>query len=72
MSKSLFAAAAALAVVASAPAMARTQNEQGSAAAGQKKEARKICRTFDNSASRMKTQRVCLTREQWKKFDSAQ
>ena len=73
MSKTLFAAATALAVVAAGPAAARTtQNADGNsaAAAGQKKQDRKICRTFENSASRMKAQRVCLTKEQWKKFEA--
>jgi hypothetical protein len=32
----------------------------------------KICKTFQNSVSRMKTERLCLTRDQWKKFDEAQ
>ena len=72
MSKPLFAAATALAVMAAGPAAARTQNADGNsaAAAGQKRQDRKICRTFENSASRMKAQRVCLTKEQWKKFEA--
>jgi hypothetical protein len=72
MSKLWIAAAAALAVVATAPASARTQNADGNAAAaGQKKQqGRKICRTFENSSSRLKAQRVCLTKEQWKKFET--
>ncbi|MDB5691122.1 MAG: hypothetical protein JWO81_185 [Alphaproteobacteria bacterium] len=32
----------------------------------------KICKTFENTASRMKAERLCLTRQEWKKFDDAQ
>jgi hypothetical protein len=77
--KLIFASTAALALVAGAPAhAAKSQAERalaaaadGGAGAGAKaKNERKTCRTFDNSASRMKRERLCLTREQWKKFDS--
>ena len=33
---------------------------------------RKTCRTFENTVSRMKSERLCLTREQWKKFEETQ
>ena len=33
---------------------------------------RKTCRTFENTASRMKSERVCLTKEGWRKFDEQQ
>lgn len=76
--KLIFASTAALALIAGAPAHA-AKNESARAlasadgAAGAKsKEERKSCRTFDNSASRMKRQRLCLTREQWKKFEAQQ
>ena len=32
----------------------------------------KTCRTFENTASRMKSERVCLTKEGWRKFDEQQ
>ena len=71
MIKRLFVAAAALAVVAAGPAAARTKSDQNSGSAAAQKQDRKSCRTFQNTASRMKVQRLCLTKEQWKKFDSA-
>ena len=76
--KPLFASAVALALLAGGPAFAAKSRsgdslvaEQGGAAARIKAE-RKTCRLFDNTVSRMKRERLCLTREQWKKFDSAQ
>lgn len=33
---------------------------------------RKTCRTFNNTVSRTKIERLCLTREQWEKFDETQ
>jgi hypothetical protein len=33
---------------------------------------RKTCRTFQNTASRMKSERLCLTREEWRKFEDQQ
>ena len=32
----------------------------------------KTCRTFENTVSRMKAERLCMTREEWKKFDETQ
>ncbi|HYD37254.1 MAG TPA: hypothetical protein VEA60_06550 [Allosphingosinicella sp.] len=76
--KLIFASTAALALIAGAPAHA-AKNESVRAlaaadgAAGAKaKEERKTCRYFDNTASRMKRERLCLTREQWKKFEEQQ
>ena len=76
--KLIFASTAALALIAGAPAHA-AKNESNralaaaDAGAGAKaKEERKSCRLFDNTTSRMKRERVCLTREQWKKFDEDQ
>ncbi|HEX8223027.1 MAG TPA: hypothetical protein VF605_04325 [Allosphingosinicella sp.] len=71
--KLIFASTAAIALLAGAPAHA-AKNESAralaAADAGTKaKEERKTCRLFDNSTSRMKRERVCLTREAWKKFD---
>ena len=75
--KMIFASTAALALVAGTPALAaKNQNQQIAAAeaggSGAKAKSQKSCRFIDNSASRMKRQRLCFTREQWKKFDSAQ
>lgn len=76
--KLIFASTAALALIAGAPAHA-AKNESARAlaaadggAAAKAKGERKTCRTFDNSASRMKRERLCLTREQWKKFEDQQ
>lgn len=74
--KLIFASTAAIALIAGTPAFA-AKNESAralaSADAGAKaKEERKTCRLFDNSVSRMKRERVCMTREQWKKFDEDQ
>ena len=33
---------------------------------------KKTCRTYQNTASRMKSERLCLTREEWRKFDDEQ
>jgi hypothetical protein len=33
---------------------------------------RKTCRTFQNTASRMKSERLCLTREGWRKWEDQQ
>ncbi|HEX8622146.1 MAG TPA: hypothetical protein VF718_09250 [Allosphingosinicella sp.] len=76
--KTIFAATVAFGLIAGAPAhAAKNENARAlaaaDAAAGAKaKEERKICRFFDNSASRMKRERLCMTREQWKKFDAQQ
>lgn len=70
--KLIFASTAALAVVAGTPAFAaKSQAEQGTGASGAKNE-RRICKTFEASESRMKRTRLCLTREQWKKFEAEQ
>ena len=74
--KLIFASTAALALIAAgAPAQA-AKNESARALAAAEggtgvkaKDERKSCRYFDNSASRMKRERLCLTREQWKKFE---
>jgi hypothetical protein len=73
--KLILASTAALALIAGAPAQAaKSRGDQalaaeGGGAAAKAKDERKSCRFFDNSASRMKRERVCLTPEQWKKFD---
>jgi hypothetical protein len=75
--KMILASTAALAMVAGTPAFAAKENqaEQTSAAGGGSERAdakgeRKICKTFDASESRMKRTKLCLTREQWKKFEA--
>jgi len=73
----IFASAAALALVAGTPAFAaKEQNERqhavASDSAGGEAKARKICRTFRNTVSRMKAEKVCLTRAEWKKVEAEQ
>lgn len=74
--KMIFASTAALAMVAGTPAFAaKSQSEQVAASdsggdAGVK--ARKICRTFKNTISRLKREKLCLTRADWKKFEAEQ
>jgi hypothetical protein len=71
--KLILASTAALALVAGTPAFAaKSQGESVSGGSDAKaKSERKTCRTFDASESRMKRTRLCLTREEWRKFDSA-
>lgn len=76
--KLIFASTAALALIAGAPAhAAKNESPRALAAAdagsgAKAKQERKTCRFFDNTASRMKRERLCLTREQWKKFEEQQ
>ena len=66
-------AAAAILSAGAAPAFAKSQDSQGNgpagASAGDKGE-RKVCKRFDNTTSRMRGERVCLTKSQWKKFET--
>ena len=82
MTRTALLAAAAFAIIA-APAFAEKGRSDAaasdtSATAAQApadatpKAERKICRTFQNSASRMKSEKLCLTREGWKKFEAEQ
>ena len=70
--KLILASAAALALAAGTPAVA-AKGSQGDQVAGasdvKAKGERKICRTYDASESRMKRTKLCLTREEWRKFD---
>ncbi|MEA3009388.1 MAG: hypothetical protein QOJ91_1080 [Sphingomonadales bacterium] len=77
--KLVFASTAALAMVAATPAFAaRSQNqnpqvalpESGGGDAAQAP--RKTCRTFQNTVSRVKATKLCLTRAEWKKFEAEQ
>jgi hypothetical protein len=79
--KMIFASAAALAMAAGTPAFAaksQNQNRQvaasdaGGGAGVKAREERKICRFIDATESRMKRQRLCFTRAEWKKFDEAE
>lgn len=73
----IFASTAALAMVAASPAFAaksQNQNQQAVAAdpnggAGVEKD-KKICRSFQNTISRMKRETLCLTKAEWKKFEA--
>jgi hypothetical protein len=73
--KLIFASTAALAMVAGSPAFAAKSQDQQAIAAdngGGGQAEKKTCRTFANSASRMKSERICLTRAEWKKFEQEQ
>ncbi len=75
--KMIFASAAALAMAAGTPAFAaQGQNQQVAASesggGGGGEKAKKICRSFAHSATRMKRERLCLTRADWKKFQETQ
>jgi predicted transglutaminase-like cysteine proteinase len=67
-------AAAALLAASGAPAFAKSQDSQGSGSvvSVEEKGERKICKRFQNSASRTRSERVCLTKTQWKKFQEQQ
>jgi acyl-CoA synthetase (AMP-forming)/AMP-acid ligase II len=70
---SIFAATAIGLVAAPANAKEKTQTEQVASAdqvttAADTKEAAKVCRRIPSSSSR-KTERVCLTKEDWKKVE---
>ncbi|MEA3000955.1 MAG: hypothetical protein QOK17_2788 [Sphingomonadales bacterium] len=77
------ASAACAALIAAAPASAeRTpveaanaaapMAESGSPAVASDRDQRKICKTFEYSASRLKREKLCLTRDEWKKFEADQ
>ena len=71
--RTILASTAALAMAAGSPAFAaKNQNQQVAASdsGGGGVKARKICRTYANTASRMKREKLCLTRADWKKFDA--
>jgi hypothetical protein len=73
--KVIFTSAAALAMVAGTPAFAaKSQNQQvvASDAGGGGDQAKKICRNFNNTVSRMKKTKLCLSRADWKKFEADQ
>ena len=67
-------AAAALLAAGAAPAFAKSQDSQSSsvvsASASAGKSERTTCRRYQNSESRLKSERLCLTKTQWKKFEN--
>ena len=65
-------AAAALLAAGAAPAFAKTQDGQTVEAASAGKSERKICKRFDRSESRMRSERVCLTKAGWEKLQAEQ
>jgi hypothetical protein len=72
--KMIFASTAALAMVAGTPAFAakaQNQNQQvvASEAGGSEAKEKKICRSFQNTVSRVKREKLCMTRAEWKKFE---
>ena len=51
----------------------RTTVASGSSGAGEPAKAeRKTCKNFPDTVSRMRTKRLCLTKEQWREFEDAQ
>ena len=74
--KTILASAAALAMVAGTPAFAaKNQNpqalasEQGGGAGVDAKGERKVCRYVEKTQSRMGRQRLCLTKDEWRKVE---
>lgn len=66
----LIASLAAFSMIAlAAPAAAKAKAQDEESAGASSKAEKKICKTFENSASRMKATRLCLTKADWKKFD---
>ena len=67
--------AAALVAAGSVPAFAKAQDSQSygrTSASSSDKAERKICKSFPNTASRLRTETLCLTKSGWKKFDAQQ
>ena len=68
----IFAPLAALSmIVAAAPAAATAKGQDAPETASAGKAEKKTCRRFDDSTSRMKSTKLCLTKAQWKKFEDA-
>ena len=70
----LAAAPAAAADPVAAPTVNSTAEAGGSSATSKPKKAKKengdlICKTFPSTESRMKSTKVCRTREEWRRFD---
>jgi cytochrome c5 len=45
---------------------------QGAAGVADKAEDKKICKRFENTVSRARSSKLCLTRSEWKKWQSDQ
>ena len=81
--QALLAAAAAFTMIAT-PALASKSRAAEAATSGaasaspqassdvDTKAEKKTCRRFENTASRMKAEKLCLTREEWRKFEDSQ
>ncbi|HEY0044411.1 MAG TPA: hypothetical protein VGB62_07660 [Allosphingosinicella sp.] len=67
---SLFASIAALSMIAAAAPAAAARGQDAPEATAQKAD-KKICRKFDNTTSRMKSTKLCLTKAEWRKFEDA-
>jgi hypothetical protein len=82
MKRTIWIAPAALLVLLATPALAdRGRSEAASEAAAQTADSApdarakaepKICKTFQNTASRLKAERLCMTKDEWRRFDDAQ
>ncbi|HEX8307209.1 MAG TPA: hypothetical protein VF645_02180 [Allosphingosinicella sp.] len=78
--KMIFTSAAALAMAAATPAFAAKEQGQrlaasdsgGGGAGVNAKGERKICKFMDATESRMKRERLCFTKAEWRKFEDAQ
>ncbi|MGA9582039.1 MAG: hypothetical protein WBR13_08740 [Allosphingosinicella sp.] len=74
--KMIFASTAALAMVAGTPAFAaKNQNQHvavSEAGGGGDEKAKKVCRSFKNTVSRVKREKLCLTKAEWKKFEQGE
>ena len=67
----IFAPLAALSMIAvAAPAAAAKGQDAPETTASAGKAETKTCRRFDNTTSRMKSTRLCLTKAEWKKFEA--
>lgn len=64
--KALLAAAIAVPTL---PAVAAGNSAAAAQPAAEKAETAKICKKFDMTGSRTRARKLCLTAEQWKKFD---
>jgi hypothetical protein len=80
MTRIFLPASVALAALIATPALANKGHSEAAATASaasaqpasDDKAERKTCRTFENTVSRLKAERVCLTKEGWKKFEEQQ
>lgn len=64
----IFAPLAAAMLIAAGAAPAAAKPGQGSSSAADQGE-RKICKTFHMTGSRVRAEKLCLTKSEWKKFD---